>query len=137
MTRFTDKAALITGGTSGMGLAAAHRLIAEGAHVIVTGRTRQRADQPTAVPGVPQVTYATRAPVGSVAGPAAGTGRGAVRAAGSTGMSTGMSRPTGGRRRRRPPCGGRRRWGRRRCRWCSRGRVRAGSALLRGPRRGG
>ncbi|GAA2208348.1 hypothetical protein GCM10009850_038060 [Nonomuraea monospora] len=51
MTRFTDKTALITGGTSGMGLAAAHRLIAEGAHAIVTGRTRQRVDQATAVLG--------------------------------------------------------------------------------------
>ncbi|MEV0237018.1 glucose 1-dehydrogenase [Nonomuraea sp. NPDC050786] len=51
MTRFTDKTVLITGGTSGMGLATAHRLIAEGAHVIVTGRTRPRVDQATAVLG--------------------------------------------------------------------------------------
>ncbi|MFE9391598.1 SDR family NAD(P)-dependent oxidoreductase [Streptomyces sp. NPDC006784] len=42
MNRFTDKTVLITGGTSGMGLATAHRLVAEGAHVIVTGRTRTR-----------------------------------------------------------------------------------------------
>jgi NAD(P)-dependent dehydrogenase (short-subunit alcohol dehydrogenase family) len=37
-TRFSDTVALITGGTSGMGLATAHRLLAEGAHVIITGR---------------------------------------------------------------------------------------------------
>ncbi|MFC7894207.1 SDR family NAD(P)-dependent oxidoreductase [Streptomyces sp. NPDC057381] len=44
MKRFTGKTLLITGGTSGMGLATAHRLITEGAHVIVTGRTRARVD---------------------------------------------------------------------------------------------
>ena len=44
MNRFTGKTILITGGTSGMGLATAHRLVAEGAHVIVTGRTRARVD---------------------------------------------------------------------------------------------
>ncbi|WP_405454133.1 glucose 1-dehydrogenase [Streptomyces achromogenes] len=44
MNRFTGKTVLITGGTSGMGLATAHRLIAEGAHVVVTGRTRARVD---------------------------------------------------------------------------------------------
>jgi NAD(P)-dependent dehydrogenase (short-subunit alcohol dehydrogenase family) len=44
MNRFTGKTVLITGGTSGMGLATAHRLVAEGAHVIVTGRTRARVD---------------------------------------------------------------------------------------------
>ncbi|MFG2500875.1 SDR family oxidoreductase [Streptomyces sp. NPDC048441] len=44
MNRFTDKTVLITGGTSGMGLATAHHLITEGAHVVVTGRTRARVD---------------------------------------------------------------------------------------------
>ncbi|MGV9451544.1 SDR family oxidoreductase [Streptomyces sp. NPDC003635] len=44
MKRFTGKSLLITGGTSGMGLATAHRLVAEGAQVIVTGRTRARID---------------------------------------------------------------------------------------------
>ncbi len=44
MNRFTGKTVLITGGTSGMGLATAHRLIAEGAQVIVTGRTPARVD---------------------------------------------------------------------------------------------
>ncbi|MFB7609257.1 SDR family NAD(P)-dependent oxidoreductase [Streptomyces gardneri] len=44
MNRFTGKTVLVTGGTSGMGLATAHRLIAEGAQVVVTGRTRARVD---------------------------------------------------------------------------------------------
>lgn len=44
MNRFTGKTVLITGGTSGMGLATAHRLVSEGAHVVVTDRTRARVD---------------------------------------------------------------------------------------------
>ncbi|WP_333736230.1 SDR family NAD(P)-dependent oxidoreductase [Streptomyces sp. IBSBF 2806] len=44
MNRLTDKTVLITGGTSGTGLATAHRLVAEDAQVIVTGRTRERVD---------------------------------------------------------------------------------------------
>ncbi|MFG2445372.1 glucose 1-dehydrogenase [Nocardia fluminea] len=43
-SRFDGKTALITGGSSGMGLATAHRLIAEGARVVVTGRDKQRLD---------------------------------------------------------------------------------------------
>lgn len=43
-SRFDDKIALITGGTSGMGLAAARRLLAEGAQVIITGRHKARLD---------------------------------------------------------------------------------------------
>ncbi|MCP2257786.1 NAD(P)-dependent dehydrogenase, short-chain alcohol dehydrogenase family [Streptoalloteichus tenebrarius] len=42
MKRFTDKIALITGGTSGMGLATARRLLDEGAHVVITGRDDER-----------------------------------------------------------------------------------------------
>lgn len=38
MARFTHKTVLVTGGTSGIGLAAAHAFKAEGAHVIVTAR---------------------------------------------------------------------------------------------------
>ncbi|MBL1077996.1 glucose 1-dehydrogenase [Nocardia sp. 2] len=43
-SRFTDKIALVTGGTSGMGLATARRLLAEGASVIITGRDKSRLD---------------------------------------------------------------------------------------------
>jgi NAD(P)-dependent dehydrogenase (short-subunit alcohol dehydrogenase family) len=39
MTRFGGRTALVTGGTSGIGLATAQRLRAEGARVIVTGRS--------------------------------------------------------------------------------------------------
>lgn len=39
-----DKTALVTGGTSGIGLAAARRLAEEGAHVFITGRDQQRLD---------------------------------------------------------------------------------------------
>ncbi|NDL60306.1 glucose 1-dehydrogenase [Phytoactinopolyspora mesophila] len=42
--RFDDKIALITGGTSGMGLATARRLLAEGAQVVITGRDKTRLD---------------------------------------------------------------------------------------------
>lgn len=44
MTRFNDKIALVTGGTSGMGLATARRLRAEGARVVITGRDKTRLD---------------------------------------------------------------------------------------------
>lgn len=42
MTRFVDKTVLVTGGTSGIGLAGARRLVSEGASVIVTGRDPDR-----------------------------------------------------------------------------------------------
>ncbi|MFD6951853.1 oxidoreductase [Nocardiopsis sp. TSRI0078] len=43
-SRFDDRTALITGGTSGMGLATARRLLSEGARVVVTGRDKNRLD---------------------------------------------------------------------------------------------
>ena len=45
MSRFTNKTVLITGGTSGIGLATAERLIAEGARVAVTGSNAERLSQ--------------------------------------------------------------------------------------------
>lgn len=42
--RYTGKTVLITGGTSGMGLATARRLRDEGAQVVITGRDRGRLD---------------------------------------------------------------------------------------------
>ncbi|GIG56109.1 short-chain dehydrogenase [Longispora fulva] len=42
--RYENKVALITGGSSGMGLAGARRLLAEGARVVVTGRDPARLD---------------------------------------------------------------------------------------------
>ncbi|ANZ41926.1 short-chain dehydrogenase [Lentzea guizhouensis] len=38
MGRLADRTAVITGGTAGIGLATARRFIAEGAHVLITGR---------------------------------------------------------------------------------------------------
>ena len=45
MNRFTNKAILITGGSSGIGLAAAHAFIAEGARVVITGRDAAALEQ--------------------------------------------------------------------------------------------
>jgi NAD(P)-dependent dehydrogenase (short-subunit alcohol dehydrogenase family) len=44
MTLLQDKTALVTGGTTGIGLAAAQRMAAEGAHVFLTGRTQLTVD---------------------------------------------------------------------------------------------
>jgi NAD(P)-dependent dehydrogenase (short-subunit alcohol dehydrogenase family) len=44
MPRFSNKIVVITGGTSGIGLAAAKRFINEGAKVVVTGRSPQSVD---------------------------------------------------------------------------------------------
>lgn len=43
--QLTDKVALVTGSTAGIGLAIARRLAAEGAEVILTGRTEARIEQ--------------------------------------------------------------------------------------------
>ncbi|EBA12777.1 SDR family oxidoreductase [Roseobacter sp. CCS2] len=45
MTRFKDKRILITGGTSGIGLATAKRIVAEGGEVAVTGVTQDHLDE--------------------------------------------------------------------------------------------
>jgi NAD(P)-dependent dehydrogenase (short-subunit alcohol dehydrogenase family) len=44
MNKLQNKVAVITGGTSGIGLATAKRFAAEGAHVIIMGRRRQELD---------------------------------------------------------------------------------------------
>lgn len=47
MTRYTNKVALITGGSSGICLATAQRLISEEARVVITGCDRARLDAAT------------------------------------------------------------------------------------------
>src|SRR5258707_9552111 len=42
--KLAEKIALITGGTSGLGLATAKRFVAEGAHVFITGRRQPELD---------------------------------------------------------------------------------------------
>jgi NAD(P)-dependent dehydrogenase (short-subunit alcohol dehydrogenase family) len=54
MGQLDGKTALITGGTSGIGLATAQRFAAEGAHVFITGRDQQRLAN--AVKEVPNAT---------------------------------------------------------------------------------
>ncbi len=48
MDRFSGKTALVTGGNSGIGLATAERLAAEGAHVFITGRNQKTLDDAVA-----------------------------------------------------------------------------------------
>jgi len=43
--RFSGKAAIVTGGSSGIGAEACRRLVAEGASVLLTGRSRERGEQ--------------------------------------------------------------------------------------------
>jgi len=43
--QLVNKKALISGSTAGIGLAIAKRLAAEGAEVIINGRTQQRVDK--------------------------------------------------------------------------------------------
>ena len=44
-TSLAGKVAVITGGSSGIGLATAHRLVAEGASVLIAGRRQAEAEQ--------------------------------------------------------------------------------------------
>ena len=47
MNRLQGKIAVITGGTSGIGLAAAEAFLREGARVVFTGRDQKNADHPS------------------------------------------------------------------------------------------
>lgn len=67
MQRFTNRTALITGGTSGMGFATARRLLDEGAHVAITGRDQARLDAAVARLDAADRVLAVR---GDVASPA-------------------------------------------------------------------
>lgn len=60
---FTDKIALVTGGTSGMGLAAARRLLDGGATVVITGRDEARLAAAALELGEPKRVLAVRADV--------------------------------------------------------------------------
>lgn len=48
VSRFEGKRILITGGTSGMGLAGAQRIVREGGHVAITGLNEERLNAPAA-----------------------------------------------------------------------------------------
>src|SRR6476659_1652126 len=51
MARLARKVAVITGGSSGIGLATAHRFVDEGAHVFIMGRRRSELEKAKALIG--------------------------------------------------------------------------------------
>ncbi|MEU9117323.1 glucose 1-dehydrogenase [Streptomyces sp. NPDC048483] len=67
MNRFTNKTVLVTGGSSGMGFAAARRLLDEGAYVVITGRDQDRLDSAVARLNAAERALAVRADVSSLA----------------------------------------------------------------------
>jgi NAD(P)-dependent dehydrogenase (short-subunit alcohol dehydrogenase family) len=60
MRRFTNKIVVITGGTSGIGFAAAKQFIKEGAKVVLTGRSPQSAGDAQKEIGGPDTANSTR-----------------------------------------------------------------------------
>lgn len=66
MTRFTTQSILVTGGSSGIGLAAAQAFAAEGARVVITGRDQAALDE--AVRQIGPDTIALRHDAADVAG---------------------------------------------------------------------
>lgn len=61
MDRFTDRVALITGSSRGIGLAIARRIVAEGGHVVLTGRGQEALDAAVAELGSRASAVAGRA----------------------------------------------------------------------------
>ena len=61
MNQLTGKTALVTGGTTGIGLATARRFAAEGAYVFVTGRRKRWTRRSPASARTPQASPATSA----------------------------------------------------------------------------
>jgi NAD(P)-dependent dehydrogenase (short-subunit alcohol dehydrogenase family) len=51
MSKLNDKVAVVTGGSSGIGLATAQRFVAEGAYVFITGRRQAELDKAKKVIG--------------------------------------------------------------------------------------
>jgi NAD(P)-dependent dehydrogenase (short-subunit alcohol dehydrogenase family) len=51
MSKLTGKIAVITGGSSGIGLAAAEQFVAEGAYVYITGRRQKELDSAVSLIG--------------------------------------------------------------------------------------
>ena len=51
MAKLDGKVAVVTGGNSGIGLASARRLAAEGAYVFITGRKKEELDAAVAAIG--------------------------------------------------------------------------------------
>ncbi len=47
MSKLSNKVAVVTGGSSGIGLATARRFIVDGAEVVITGRKRAGAGSPS------------------------------------------------------------------------------------------